>query len=281
MNIIFITRSTLAGKVIAVGLHKEIPLRAILVEDDLNLKKHFHKSVTMNLRGYSLVDKIVYVKRRYCKAGLLFLKKYGIYVDPCLVNIIDEEVMDNAQKILSEGQDIRKINWPNGVDIYRPKNINSKECQEMIELLNADLIVVFGCSILNKNIYELARLGAVNAHSSILPDYKGYFAEFWQVLNNDFQSVGITIHWLSEKVDSGDIIYQQKVTIPHINIDPNALYAINALEIRNVYGKICKTIIEKTGQRKKQSVSSVPINRAKDITTENKIKLYRKIGYLK
>lgn len=79
---------------------------------------------------------------------------------------------------------------------------------------NVDLICVFGMSqLLKANVFDAARLGTINIHPSLLPHYRGPNPDFWQYLNME-KKQGVTIHYIDEAEDTGDIIKQEEVSIP-------------------------------------------------------------------
>ncbi len=59
---------------------------------------------------------------------------------------------------------------------------------------------------------ELARLGGINYHPSLLPKYRGGTAMNWAVINGETET-GVTIHQIDEGIDSGPMPLQEKVTI--------------------------------------------------------------------
>lgn len=79
--------------------------------------------------------------------------------------------------------------------------------------IKPELIVVASFPyILPKEIINLPKFGAINIHPSLLPKYRGAHPVQWAIINDE-RHTGVTIHYLSEKIDAGDIIYQQAVTV--------------------------------------------------------------------
>lgn len=73
------------------------------------------------------------------------------------------------------------------------------------------VVVSFGL-IVPRAILDLPAIGAINVHPSLLPLYRGPSPMQWALLNGDRQT-GITLIRMNEKMDAGDIIYQEKVLI--------------------------------------------------------------------
>ena len=51
------------------------------------------------------------------------------------------------------------------------------------------------------------RIGCINIHSSLLPKYRGRHPIVWAMINQE-KEIGVTIHWIDEEIDHGDIIIQ-------------------------------------------------------------------------
>lgn len=108
---------------------------------------------------------------------------------------------------------IKKIALSRGITIFQPENINKEESIKKIKEFNPDLILVVAYGqILSKDILNISWMGCVNIHASLLPKYRGASPINWTIINGE-EETGITFIFMNEKVDAGDIIYQQKITI--------------------------------------------------------------------
>lgn len=87
------------------------------------------------------------------------------------------------------------------------------ETANLLSDYHADLFVVasFGL-IIPKWALDLPLLGPVNVHPSLLPLYRGSSPMQWAILNGD-QETGITFIRMNEKMDEGNIIYQERISI--------------------------------------------------------------------
>ncbi|MHC2994859.1 MAG: methionyl-tRNA formyltransferase [Candidatus Atribacteria bacterium] len=108
---------------------------------------------------------------------------------------------------------IKKIALSRELSVFQPENINEEESIKKIKEFNPDLILVVAYGqILSKDILNIPWMGCVNIHASLLPKYRGASPINWTIINGEEES-GITFIFMNEKVDAGDIIYQQKITI--------------------------------------------------------------------
>lgn len=91
--------------------------------------------------------------------------------------------------------------------------INNKKNVEILKELNPDIIIIIaGNQIIKKQVLDIPKYGVVNAHSSLLPYYKGLMPTFW-VLKNQDKETGVTLYRLTEGIDDGPIISQRKIKI--------------------------------------------------------------------
>jgi len=67
-------------------------------------------------------------------------------------------------------------------------------------------------SILRRDVLQSAREGGINLHASLLPKHRGADPLFWTYVNDD-RVTGVTVHWLDERVDAGDIILQRQIPL--------------------------------------------------------------------
>jgi methionyl-tRNA formyltransferase len=95
------------------------------------------------------------------------------------------------------------------IDYFKLKNVNSQESLKKIGSYECDLLVSMSFNqIFKKDIIELTPLKIINCHAGKLPFYRGRNILNW-VLINDENEFGITVHYVDEGIDTGDIILQK------------------------------------------------------------------------
>lgn len=102
----------------------------------------------------------------------------------------------------------------NGIQFLQCENINKSELFfELVSKMEVDLIIVFAFShFLGKRILDLPKIGCFNIHTSLLPKYRGSSPIHYALLNGDTET-GITIQKMVKKMDAGDILVSQKISI--------------------------------------------------------------------
>ncbi|WP_210618245.1 methionyl-tRNA formyltransferase [Mammaliicoccus lentus] len=108
---------------------------------------------------------------------------------------------------------VKKVALEHNIPVYQPEKLNnSSELEEIINL-NPDLIVTaaFG-QLLPKSLLDAPKHKAINVHASLLPKYRGGAPIHYAVMNGE-KKTGITIMYMAEKLDAGNIISQDEVEI--------------------------------------------------------------------
>jgi len=92
-------------------------------------------------------------------------------------------------------------------------NINKPENLERLKSFQPDLLVsIAGNQIFKLPLINLAPKGCLNLHTALLPKYRGLMPSFWVMKNNE-KYTGVSIFFVDEGIDSGDILVQKKVEI--------------------------------------------------------------------
>lgn len=100
-----------------------------------------------------------------------------------------------------------------GIPVYQPNSVKTEETLNTIKELNPDLIVVVAYGkILPKELIKLPKYGVINVHSSLLPKYRGAAPIHAAIINGD-KETGVTIQYIAEELDAGDIILTGKTPI--------------------------------------------------------------------
>lgn len=90
---------------------------------------------------------------------------------------------------------------------------NSVDFFEVVKKLNPDIILSFSApQVIKEPLLSYPKYGILNVHGSLLPDYRGCLPSFWYLFNEE-EYAGATVHYMSSKIDDGDIVAQDKVYI--------------------------------------------------------------------
>jgi methionyl-tRNA formyltransferase len=138
----------------------------------------------------------------------------------CLQELIerDEEVCavvthndDPDEHIWFES--VAELAQATGIPVLTPESPNTPECVHFIRSLRPDLILsCYYRRLLGKTLLAIPPLGGINLHGSLLPKYRGRSPVNWVLVNGETQT-GVTLHYMNEEPDAGDIIAQRPVDI--------------------------------------------------------------------
>lgn len=122
-----------------------------------------------------------------------------------------------AQEVesLEQGRDaVRKVAEDNNVPVHSVADFHSASSIALLGAAQADLGVVLGTNILKESVFKVPRLGSINLHQGLAPYYRGCPAVFWELFNGE-REVGLTVHFVESKVDTGEIILQRAVPLEY------------------------------------------------------------------
>lgn len=114
---------------------------------------------------------------------------------------------DNPDPIL------RKMAEENGIPFLVHENINSDDFLEDIDIFCCDIYVSMSFNqIFRKNIISQTPMGIINCHAGKLPFYRGRNVLNWALINGE-KDFGVTVHFVDDGIDTGDIIIQETYKI--------------------------------------------------------------------
>ena len=110
-------------------------------------------------------------------------------------------------------QSVAELASEKGIPLYAPANINHPLWVAKIRKMNPDFIFSFYYrDMVRKDILDIPAKGCINLHGSLLPKYRGRCPLNWAVINGE-KETGVTLHYMTEKPDNGDILAQEKFAI--------------------------------------------------------------------
>lgn len=155
-----------------------------------------------------------------------------------------------------------------GLPIIQPEKLRGSEELQQILALNPDLVVTaaFG-QILPKELLEAPRLGCINVHASLLPAYRGG-APIHQAIIDGQAQTGVTIMYMAEKLDAGDIISQRAIAIEETDHTGGMFDKLSAVG-RELLKETLPSIIDGTNARTVQDETLVTF--ASNISREQEL----------
>ncbi|HAL92995.1 MAG TPA: methionyl-tRNA formyltransferase [Verrucomicrobia bacterium] len=97
--------------------------------------------------------------------------------------------------------------------VFTPDNASGDDFVSQLAALQPDVVVVacYG-QFLKRNLLAVPRIGTINVHPSLLPKYRGASPIQWALANGESET-GVSVLYVTPKMDAGDILAQEKFTI--------------------------------------------------------------------
>jgi methionyl-tRNA formyltransferase len=107
---------------------------------------------------------------------------------------------------------VKKFAVENNLKVLQPEKLKNPEFIEELKSLNADLQVVVAFRMLPEIVWNMPKKGTINLHGSLLPQYRGAAPINWAIINGEKES-GVTTFFLKQDIDTGDVLFADKVVI--------------------------------------------------------------------
>lgn len=137
---------------------------------------------------------------------ILIENNYNI---PAVVTVPDKQ-KGRGQKF--SFSPVKEFALENNIKIFQPEKLKDELFINSLKELNADLFVVVAFRILPKEVFTIPKRYSFNLHASLLPKYRGAAPIQWALIKGE-KETGVTSFALAEKVDTGNILLQEKINI--------------------------------------------------------------------
>lgn len=141
----------------------------------------------------------------------------GLIKNYDVVGVVTQPDKEVGRKHEIKYSPVKEVALEHKIKVYQPTNIK-KEYQDLLKE-SVDMIITCAYGqIIPKELLEFPKYGCINVHASLLPKLRGG-APIHKAIINNYQRTGITIMYMVEKMDAGDIISQIDTPIfPNDNV---------------------------------------------------------------
>lgn len=188
-----------------------------------------------------------------------------------IVDLTQFGVVTNPDKQKNRGMkfaesDVKKFAVEKNLKIYQPEKVKENlEFIEELKQINPDLICVVAYGkILPKEILNIPKLGCINLHASLLPRYRGAAPIQWAVLNGD-KETGVSTIYMNEKMDEGDIIFQETTAIGEYETTGELWDRLSKIRRRST----CKNCARNTKRNSPQNSTRKGLYNSPDVRKEH------------
>lgn len=155
------------------------------------------------------ISKIFLLKRRAARMGIskvLGQILFMLYV-PVLRSLSYKHI---KLLVASAGLSTRK---PADLSIARFDSVNSQSCIEWLSIEHPTVVVLNGTRIVTPALLASCNAVFLNTHCGITPAYRGVHGGYWALVREDNDNFGVTVHMVDAGVDTGSILYQDKIIV--------------------------------------------------------------------
>ena len=178
----------------------------------------------------------------------------GLIENYNVVGVVSQPDKEVGRKRILTPTPTKEVALKHNIPVIQPVKIR-KEFDSVLEL-KPDLIVTCAYGqIIPKEILDCPKLGCINVHGSLLPKLRGG-APIHHAIIDGYDETGITIMYMDEAMDSGDIISQRSIKIEDSDT-VGILWDKMSLLGRDLLLETLPSIIDGTNKREKQDESLV------------------------
>lgn len=117
-----------------------------------------------------------------------------------------------GRSLALQSSPVKKYALQNGLKVLQPLKLKDPDFINELKSIPADLFIVVAFRMLPEIVWKMPRLGTFNLHASLLPQYRGA-APINHVIINGESETGLTTFFLKQEIDTGEIIFQEKIKI--------------------------------------------------------------------
>ena len=164
-----------------------------------------------------------------------FFKMAKVVLGNKIINILDNIT---RASLFSKPRSLKLASKRCKADYLVIKNPNDQKFLKYLDNLNLDLIISFSAPcVFKKELLGIPKIGCLNLHCSLLPNYAGLLPSFWTIFFSE-KEIGATVHFMDDKIDNGDILGQISIPMPK----DNSMYSV-IMETKLAGGRLfCKVI---------------------------------------
>jgi methionyl-tRNA formyltransferase len=167
--------------------------------------------------------------------------------------------------------DLEKFCRQHHIPFERTPSINCDITRGLLHKANAEIGISLGNSYISKSVFSIFPMGMINIHGEILPDYQNAQSIIWQLYNGSPET-GFTIHKINNKIDQGDILYQEVFPI----IFKETLAKTVSYNCAQITKKACGGLVKVLQDFKTYNANAKKQNKGNSYTTPS-WKQFRKI----
>ena len=129
-----------------------------------------------------------------------------------IVGVITAPDKAAGRGLKTQESPVKKYAVEKGLPVLQPEKLKNPDFLRKLAALEADLQVVVAFRMLPEVVWSMPRMGTINVHGSLLPQYRGAAPINWAIINGE-KETGITTFKLQHEIDTGNILLQDRIQI--------------------------------------------------------------------
>jgi methionyl-tRNA formyltransferase len=169
-----------------------------------------------------------------------------------------DKPMGRGHKV--QASPIKQFALKNNLYLLQPESLKDTTFIQNLRSLNADIQIVVAFRMLPEIVWNMPPLGTINLHASLLPQYRGAAPINWAIINGE-KETGITTFRLKQEIDTGNILFQEKIAIgdnDNAEIIHDKLMILGAQLVIKTVNKILDGTIKGQPQEISDKLNSAP-----------------------
>ena len=137
--------------------------------------------------------------------------------------VITHPKSDNAYEKIWDAS-VKDISSSNGIRVEEKAYANDRNTVKLISAIEPDIVISANWRTwLSPEVCSIPKFGSINVHDALLPKYGGFAPINWSIINGETET-GVTVHYMIEEFDLGDIILQESVPILSYDTSTDVFY---------------------------------------------------------
>lgn len=132
---------------------------------------------------------------------------------------------------------VKRFAVDRNIKVLQPEKLKDEHFLNELKKINADLQIVVAFRMLPEVVWDMPRLGTINLHASLLPQYRGAAPINWALINGENRT-GVTTFFLQHEIDTGDILLRKEVNIT----DEDNAGSLHDKLMNTGAGLLCETV---------------------------------------
>lgn len=144
-----------------------------------------------------------------------FVKRWRRYGGVRLVDQMGFELFARVRAKIKDRKIENSASWKHvpALPHLTVNSLGGEALCQWIKGLNPELIVNLGAGLMDESVFSLAKWGAINIHTGILPKYRGINPIVWALCQGEPEQIGVTIHRIDRGIDTGAVLWQRHIPL--------------------------------------------------------------------